>query len=280
MSASDETAWVALSEAAGATGLGVSTLRRLAAETALPARRRPHGWEVRIADVEAYRRATRRDAGRPPQSDIRHEGPGRWRVLCDGVGWRFSARLRGRERRVSFEVWLSRQLVTILEEDGYPVLELVTDAAPVLFESLVLAGDPNGGAQLISELKFGDRERLLRVAGWTNDFAFAGGSAPEGDGVPVRSWYGHREGPWIRGDTLKESGHPAACVVVDARPTRSSMAVTMVRVYDLRQPCLRVEALKSALAAYERWRQPRALPIPPWVERVEELIRQKVTPSR
>lgn len=252
--------WMRISKAAAAFGLSTATLRRLCDQRVLPGRRIGRNWEVRSGDVRAYVLA--RPSAGVPRASIRLQGPAtryhgpapnpRLRDAEGFVfGWSFRATMEPR-KEVPFSIWLSDELMRMLQSEGRDPRELVVRAAESLAQQVALEREtlPRGHEVLLTSR---DRVRLLRAAGSGPD-DYRPSEAPLEEGALVIYHLTARDTVWI-GDSLG-SDHDRdqwADVVVGWSYVDGRRRVRTVR---LRRPgtgaTRRADAVRAAIAAYRR----------------------------
>jgi hypothetical protein len=188
----------------------------------------------------------RRPAGRQSVG-LWLQGPApNWRAK-DGVGWRFKALVQG-GNQILVEIWLTNELVAILQRDDYDVRDVVVRGAEQLVSDALLESDELKQGQ---EIWFGtaDRAFVLKAAGLGDD-SYLASEAPFDAGACVLYDFTVRDGLWP-GDSIDLGNGQHVDVVVDLRTDGSSKRVRAVRVERKHAIGTRTEVIQNALRTYE-----------------------------
>jgi hypothetical protein len=243
--AANSSGTLSLSDAASRYGISAQTLRRLCDGKQIECERDSRGWRVHPREVENYVLA-RRPAGRQSVG-LWLQGPApNWRAK-DGVGWRFKALLQG-GRQVFIEIWLTNELVVLLQKDDYDVRDIVVRSAEQLVNDALLESDELQDGQ---EIWYGtaDRAFLLKAAGLGDD-SYLSSEAPSEIGTCVLYEFTIRDGLWP-GDSIDSGTGEYVDVVVDIRVDGGAKRVRTVRVEPGAATGSRGEIIQKALFKYE-----------------------------
>ena len=229
---------------------------------------------MRPRAVESYLLA-RRPAGR--QSLVLSlEGPAANPTLRDAIGWQF--RIAAREgTQVPVEVWITNELLALLQHDGYDVRDLVVRGAENLIaDALLEGGDLRPGQHFV----FGsaDRRFVLRAAG-VGDETYLSSEAPMEAGVSVVYDLTVRDGLWP-GDYVELPGSAYVDVAVEARTEGTSRQVRTIRVSHDIVPAPRGQVIQAALDAYEARCRRLHVPLGSWIGRLGRRSTSQLTPDQ
>jgi hypothetical protein len=151
-------------------------------------------------------------------------------------------------QQVLIEIWLTNELVAILQRDDYDVRDVVVRGAEQLVNDALLESDDLKPGQ---EIWYGtaDRAFVLKAAGLGDD-SYLASEAPSEVGVCVLYDFTVRDGLWP-GDSIDQGTSEYVDVVVDIRTEGSSKRVRTVRVGRDDVNGSRGEVIQNALRKYE-----------------------------